>query len=82
MKKPVVIEFEASAGSAIPTKATVEMDLVELPDFAELPDGLYQVTVVDGVATWTLSPIPALPEGNGNYQLTVVDGVYSWTEIL
>ena len=82
MKKTVTIEFDASKGSAIPTGAEMTLDLVELPEFAELDNGVYQVTVTDGVATWTASPIPALPEVNGNYQLTVTDGVYTWTEIV
>ena len=81
MKKSTVIRFENSTPSAIPTKAELEFDLVELPEFAELDDGIYQVTVVDGVATWTLSPLPALPEVNGNYQLTMTEGVPTWTLI-
>jgi len=85
MKKSTVIRFENSTPSAIPTKAELEFDLVELPEFAELVDGVYQVTVTDGVATWTeapVSPIPAAPANDGlTYHLTVVDGVYAWVVV-
>ena len=82
MKKNVIIEFEASKGSAIPTNAEIDIELVELPDFVELADGVYLVTITDGVASWTLNPLPALPTADGNYQLTVTSGVLSWTEIV
>ena len=81
MKKSIKIEFDASVGFATPTGATIELDLVELPEFNELDDGVYQVTVASGVASWTESPVPAMPTEDGNYQLTVASGVLSWTLI-
>lgn len=53
MKKPVVIEFENSTPSAIPTKATIDIDLVEVPELPTV-NGTYNLTVLDGVYTWTL----------------------------
>lgn len=83
MKKTVTIEFDASKGSSVPTGAEIEIDLVELPAFDELADGVYEVTVVDGVATWSLSPLPAAPADDGlTYHLTVVDGVYTWVQVV
>lgn len=52
MEKAVVIKFENSSPSAIPTKATIEMELVELP-VAPAIDGLtYVLEVTDGVMSW------------------------------
>ena len=54
MKKVVTIEFDASKGSSSPTGAEIEIELVELPDYSELVNGNYQLTMTDGVPTWTL----------------------------
>lgn len=55
MEKNVKIKFEASKGAADPVKATIIFDdFVELPDYSELEDGNYQLTIVGGVASWTL----------------------------
>ena len=82
MKKTVTIEFDASKGSAVPTGAEIELDLVELPEFDQLADGVYEVNIASGVATWKLSPIPAAPADDGlTYHLTVVDGVYTWVQV-
>ena len=79
MKKNVVIVFEK--GSSEPVNAELNIEIVELPEFAELSDGEYIVNVVDGVATWALNPLPTPPTVNGNYQLTVLEGVLTWTLI-
>lgn len=52
MKKAVVIKFENSTPSAIPTKAEIEMELVEVP-VVPADDGLtYVLEVTDGVLSW------------------------------
>jgi len=54
MKKNVTIEFENSSPSAIPTKATIQMELVEVP-VVPADDGLaYVLEVTDGVLSWVL----------------------------
>jgi hypothetical protein len=81
MNKKVSIMFENAPG-ATPTKAEIEVDIVELPEFSELADGVYQVTIVDGVPTWSVNPLPALPSANGDYKLVVLEGVYTWALIV
>jgi len=84
MKKQAVIEFEASKGSSEPVKAEVEMELVEVPDYSELANGNYKLSVTDGVATWV--EVIELPDhselANGDYKLTMVDGTATWELIV